>query len=158
MELIARYLLDTNAIIYLVNGRLASPLPEGKYSISIITEIELLSFGGLSGQEEQRIRDLLLVLDRVPLTDTVRDQAILLRSKNQLKLPAAISAASGTDRAGCRAEGDRVAGCTAGSATGAGAAECYGAWRADERGDGLRGLGNGDGSGDRRCCGIAAVA
>lgn len=32
-----RYLLDTNAVIYLVNGRLALPLPEGKYSISIIT-------------------------------------------------------------------------------------------------------------------------
>ncbi len=94
MELITRYFLDTNAIIYLVNGRLASPLPEGKYSISIITEIELLSFAGLSDKEEQRIRELLLALDRVPLSDTVRDQTILLRRENRLKLPDAIIAAS----------------------------------------------------------------
>ncbi len=94
MELIARYLLDTNAIIYLVNGRLASPLPDGKYSISVITEIELLSFPGLPEEEEQRIRDLLLVLDRVQLSDTVRDLTIRLRRKNRLKLPDAIIAAS----------------------------------------------------------------
>ncbi|MBI4937282.1 MAG: type II toxin-antitoxin system VapC family toxin [Nitrosomonadales bacterium] len=94
MELIARYLLDTNAIIYLVNGRLASPLPDGKYSISIITEIELLSFSGLSDEEEQRIHDLLLVLDRVQLSDTVRDLTIRLRRNNRLKLPDAIIAAS----------------------------------------------------------------
>lgn len=92
--MIARYLLDTNAIIYLVNGRLAFPLPEGQYSISIITEIELLSFSGLSEPEEQRIRDLLLVLDRVQLSDSVRDQTIQLRRKNRLKLPDAIIAAS----------------------------------------------------------------
>lgn len=94
MELIARYLLDTNAIIYLVNGRLASPLPEGKYSISIITEIELLSFSGLSDEEEQQVRELLHVLDRVQLSDAVRDQAIQLRRRNRLKLPDAIIAAS----------------------------------------------------------------
>lgn len=80
--------------LYLVNGRLASPLPEGKYSISIITEIELLSFSGLSEEEKQRVRNLLHVLDRVPLSDTVRDQTILLRRRNRLKLPDAIIAAS----------------------------------------------------------------
>lgn len=50
MELIKRYLLDTNAIIYLVSGRLASPLPEGRFSVSIITEIELLSYAGISDE------------------------------------------------------------------------------------------------------------
>lgn len=72
-------MLDTNAIIYLVGGRLAFPLPDGRYSVSIITEIELLSFPGISTEEEQKIRDLLLLLDRVHLTDTVRDEAIRLR-------------------------------------------------------------------------------
>ena len=33
MELIKRYLLDTNAIIYLVSGRLVLPLPNGKYCL-----------------------------------------------------------------------------------------------------------------------------
>ncbi len=94
MELIKRYLLDTNAIIYLVSGRLVLPLPNGKYSVSIITEIELLSFSGLSVEEEQKIRDLLLLLDRVHLTDAVRDETISLRRKNRLKLSDAIIAAS----------------------------------------------------------------
>lgn len=94
MELIKRYLLDTNAIIYLVSGRLVLPLPNGKYSVSIITEIELLSFSGLSVEEEQKIRDLLLLLDRVHLTDAVRDETISLRRENRLKLPDAIIAAS----------------------------------------------------------------
>ena len=94
MELIKRYLLDTNAIIYLVSGRLVLPLPNGKYSVSIITEIELLSFSGLSAEEEQKIRDLLLLLDRVHLTDAVRDETISLRRENRLKLPDAIIAAS----------------------------------------------------------------
>ena len=89
-----RYLLDTNVIIYLVSGRLAFPLPDGKYSVSIITEIELLSFSGISVAEEHKIRDLLLLLDRVQLTDAVRDETIRLRRKNRLKLPDAIIAAS----------------------------------------------------------------
>lgn len=97
--MIAHYLLDTNVVIYLVNGRLASPLPEGRYSISVITEIELLSFPGLSAEEEKRILDLILVLDRVRITDTVRDQAIRLRRKYRLKLPDAVIAASALDSA-----------------------------------------------------------
>lgn len=94
MELIKRYLLDTNAVIYLLSGRLVLPLPEGRYSVSIITEIELLSFSDISAEEEQKIRDLLLLLDRVQITDAVRDEAIRLRRKNRLKLPDAIIAAS----------------------------------------------------------------
>jgi len=89
-----RYLLDTNAIIYLISGRLVLPLPDGQYSVSIITEIELLSFPGLSAEEEQKIRDLLFLLNRVQLTDAVRDETIRLRRKNRLKLPDAIIAAS----------------------------------------------------------------
>ena len=94
MELTKRYLLDTNAIIYLISGRLVLPLPDGQYSVSIITEIELLSFPGLSAEEEQKIRDLLFLLNRVQLTDAVRDETIRLRRKNRLKLPDAIIAAS----------------------------------------------------------------
>lgn len=95
MELSTRYLLDTNAIIYLINGKLAFPLQEdGKYSVSIITEIELLSFPGISVQEEQKIRNLLLLLDRIQLTDAVRDATITLRRNNKIKLPDAIIAAS----------------------------------------------------------------
>lgn len=94
MELSRRYLLDTNAVIYPLNGRLVCPLSVGQYSVSIITEIELLSFSDLSDGEGQKIRDFLVLLDRVRLTDAVRDETIRLRRKNRLKLPDAIIAAS----------------------------------------------------------------
>jgi len=76
MELSRRYLLDTNAVIYPLNGRLVCPLSVGQYSVSIITEIELLSFSDLSDGEGQKIRDFLVLLDRVRLTDAVRDETI----------------------------------------------------------------------------------
>ena len=79
--MIKRYLLDTNAIIYLVSGRLASPLPEGSYIVSIITEIELLSYAGIFDEEEQKIRDLLFLLERIQLIDSVKDETIKLRRK-----------------------------------------------------------------------------
>ena len=89
-----RYLLDTNAIIYLIGGRLAAPLPAGHYSFSVISEIELLSFSGLSAEDEQKIGELLALLDRVELNQAVRLEAIKLRKQKRLKLPDAIIAAS----------------------------------------------------------------
>ncbi|MGB7511879.1 MAG: type II toxin-antitoxin system VapC family toxin [Pelodictyon phaeoclathratiforme] len=95
MELTTRYLLDTNAIIYLLNGHLATPLPKGQYSVSIITEIELLSFHALSDKEEQLITDLLQQMDKISLTDEVSRKAINLRRSNKkLKLPDAVIAAT----------------------------------------------------------------
>ena len=41
-------LLDTNIVIYLHNGQLVESLAEESCCISVITEIELLSFAGLS--------------------------------------------------------------------------------------------------------------
>ncbi len=89
-----RYMLDTNAVIYLLSGRIRMPLPEGQYSASIITEIELLSFSGLTEKDEQKIQNLLLAIDRIYLTDSVRDETIRLRRKTKLKLPDAIIVAS----------------------------------------------------------------
>jgi len=90
-----RYLFDTNAIIYLLNGRLAFQLPEGEYSVSVITEIELFSFSSLSESEEQKIDDLLRELERIPLNDEVSRKTIQLRRKNnKLKLPDAVIAAT----------------------------------------------------------------
>ena len=49
--------LDTNTVLYLLGGRLAESLPEAYYFISVITEIELLSYPLLQpGEESIRIR------------------------------------------------------------------------------------------------------
>ncbi len=37
---VSQFLLDTNIILYLLGGRLAEPLPEGNYYVSVMTEIE----------------------------------------------------------------------------------------------------------------------
>lgn len=50
-------LLDTNIVLYFLGGRLIYPLPPAKYFISVITEIELLSYPNLTSDEEARIID-----------------------------------------------------------------------------------------------------
>ena len=44
------YLLDTNSIIYALNGGLK--LPKNNYFVSIITEIELLSYHKIHKEEK----------------------------------------------------------------------------------------------------------
>ncbi len=51
-----RRVLDTNVALYLLGGRLAEHLPEGEYSISVITEMELLSYPDL---DEADVREAL---------------------------------------------------------------------------------------------------
>ncbi len=95
MELTNHYILDTNVIIYLLGDRLATSLPEGHYSVSIITEIELLSFHLLSDTEERQIRELLQSIEKISLTDDVSRKTIeLRRQNNKLRLPDAVIAAT----------------------------------------------------------------
>jgi len=95
VELTNHYIIDTNVVIYLLSGRLASPLPVGHYSVSIITEIELLSFHQLSDTEEQQILDMLQSINKISLTDKVSRKTIQLRRhNNKLKLPDAVIAAT----------------------------------------------------------------
>ncbi|MEH2066566.1 MAG: hypothetical protein V7K50_30585 [Nostoc sp.] len=51
--------LDPNVVLYFLGGRLVNPLPSGQYFISVITEIELLSYPSLSLEEETKIIDFL---------------------------------------------------------------------------------------------------
>lgn len=48
-------LLDTNVALYLLGGKLAAPFPEGEYGVSVITEMELLSWPSLTKEEETRV-------------------------------------------------------------------------------------------------------
>jgi len=36
--------LDTNAILYFLGGKVAQPLAPGRYFVSVISEMELLSY------------------------------------------------------------------------------------------------------------------
>lgn len=91
---VARFVLDTNIILYFLGGRLADPFPVGDYAISAISELELLAYPGLVSSEEQRIRDFLVDVPITDLTQSVKHHAVNLRKRFGLKLPDAIVAAT----------------------------------------------------------------
>lgn len=91
---VARFVLDTNIILYFLGGRLAEPLPAGTYTISVISELELLAYPGLVSSEEQRVRAFLADIAVTDLTQPIKHHAVDLRKRYGLKLPDAIVAAT----------------------------------------------------------------
>jgi predicted nucleic acid-binding protein len=92
--MVLKSVLDTNAVLYVLGGRLAQGLPNGQYFISVISEIELLSYALLDDSAQSKIEKFLSGITIVGLSEPVKRQAILLRREHQLKLPDAIVAAT----------------------------------------------------------------
>ena len=80
------FVLDTNVVLYLLGNRVAEPLPSGSYVLSIISEMELLSYPNLSETEEQQIRNFLGQLQIIGLFHRVKTTAIDLRKQHGIKL------------------------------------------------------------------------
>ncbi|WP_167882175.1 type II toxin-antitoxin system VapC family toxin [Leptospira levettii] len=89
-----RWLLDTNAIIYIQKGMVKESLPDNDVSLSIISRIELLSFPDLSSTDKSFLNDFLSNFDVVPLSLDVERVTIEMRTKHKLKIPDAIICAS----------------------------------------------------------------
>ncbi|MBN3876870.1 MULTISPECIES: type II toxin-antitoxin system VapC family toxin [unclassified Nostoc] len=95
----SRYLLDTNAIVALLQGnsKLLQLLQNADWiGISIISKIEFLAFSGLSQGDRQLFEQFIQRVEVVSLMadDTVLiEQIIQLRQQYRLKLPDAIIAA-----------------------------------------------------------------
>lgn len=87
-------LLDTNVVLYFLGGRLTNSLPSGQYFVSVITEIELLSYPSLSPDEEVQIRNFLTKITVVGIESNIKELAIALRKQYRLRLPDAIIAAT----------------------------------------------------------------
>lgn len=87
-------LLDTNIVLYLLGGKLAEPLSESDYLVSVITEIELLSYPNLNEQAEKQIRAFLAHITIIDLDTEIKNLAIQLRREHRLKLPDALIAAT----------------------------------------------------------------
>jgi predicted nucleic acid-binding protein len=88
------YVLDTNVILYHLAGRLVAPLPAGAVHVSVVTEIELLSYPNLTPSEEAAINAYLATTTIVDLLPSIKPEAIRLRKVHKLKLPDAIVAAT----------------------------------------------------------------
>ena len=84
-------LLDTNVALYLLGGRLAAPLPAGDYGISVISEMELLSWPSLTPEEERKLRRFLqeiTVCELAPLfarVPSAKDQRLKLTRRRRLR-------------------------------------------------------------------------
>lgn len=95
------YLIDTNAIIEFLGGVLPqsgsawiqSIVNDEDFSISVINQIELLSFNGTS-DEMTILTDFTNYSNIIGLTEDVVNKTIELRQKNRIKLPDAIIAAT----------------------------------------------------------------
>ena len=90
-------LLDTNAALYVLDGKLSIPLPVGHYGVSVITEMELLAWPSLTPPEEIRVKAFLQTVTVCELTPAIRQQAVRLRREERLKLPDAVVCATALD-------------------------------------------------------------
>ncbi len=89
------FLADTNALIYLLNGNSCMrPFLQSKLAFSVISEMELLSFSGITAEEENNIKSLLLDCIEISLSNEIKEKTIEIRKKYKAKLPDAIVAAS----------------------------------------------------------------
>ena len=70
------------------------PFLNKNLAFSVISEMELLSFSGITEEEENSIKALLNDCKEISLLKDVKDKAIELRKKYKTKLPDAIVAAS----------------------------------------------------------------
>jgi predicted nucleic acid-binding protein len=86
--------LDTNAVLYFLAGRLAEPLPQADFFVSVITEIELLSYPLLKMEDEAEIRSFLNDVTIIDLTEKNKQSAIAFRRQYRLKLPDALIVAT----------------------------------------------------------------
>jgi predicted nucleic acid-binding protein len=89
-------LLDTNIVLYLLGGdsTLVSLLDDKKLYLSFISELEFLSYKGISQHELSVIKRFVKECIVVDITPDIKELCIDLRKKNQLKLPDAIIAAT----------------------------------------------------------------
>lgn len=90
------FLLDTNALISLIKKD--TPLEnlsiKTQFYLSIISEMELLSYSKLSILEEQLISSVLNSSCVINITEEIKKMTIRLRKSFNLKLPDAIIAAT----------------------------------------------------------------
>lgn len=94
-----RYLIDTNILIYFLEGEKQAVsffkkiIDEDIY-ISLINKIEVLSFPDLSEKEEKSISMFLSNFITLEINNTVAEETIRIRKKYRLKLPDAFICAT----------------------------------------------------------------
>ena len=91
-----RVLIDTNVIIYILSGNesLAEMIHSKIVYLSVISELELLSFPGLTRNEEFIINSFLDGMTILDINDAIKSETKRIGRTSKLKLPDAIVAAT----------------------------------------------------------------
>ena len=89
-------LVDTNIILYLLNGSdTVENFLQGKdIYLSFITELELIGFKKISAKEEFQIHEILKDCSIIPLNERIKEKYVDIRKSYHLKLPDAVIAAT----------------------------------------------------------------
>lgn len=89
-------LIDSNIILYLLNGddTLIPILEEKELYISFITQLEVLSYHGLSESEMKNVQDFINDCVIIEMSPYIKEYAVKFRRQWKLKLPDAIIAAT----------------------------------------------------------------
>ena len=89
-------LLDTNTVLYLLEGdkTLAEFLNGKKLYLSIISEMELLSYKHFTQKDFKILNNFIAELQIVNINQDVKNNAIEIRKSTNLKLPDCIIAAT----------------------------------------------------------------
>jgi hypothetical protein len=89
------FIADTNFLIYFHEGNTrVESFIDYDFGISVISEIELLGFQGITLNEEVKLKSLLNNCLHIDLNNKIKEQTIQLKKQNQIKLPDAIIAAT----------------------------------------------------------------
>ena len=91
-----KFLLDTNAVLYILNGDeiLSQFVDDSHLFISVITQIELLSYHKFKEKEEKKIIDFIESCEVIYVNSLVAKKSIRLRKKFRKKLPDTIIAST----------------------------------------------------------------
>jgi predicted nucleic acid-binding protein len=92
----SRIFVDTNIMLYHLKGDLTvnAMLTDMELSFSFISEIELLSFPGLTGEVEMELKQFFAHLNNIDFNQEIKELTIDIRRRYRLKVPDAIIAAS----------------------------------------------------------------
>lgn len=88
----SKIFLDTNIILYLLNGdrTLAELLHQKQFYVSVITELELLAYKGITDKEEDIVKEFLSECKILSINNKIKIETIDIRKTYNLKLPDSI--------------------------------------------------------------------
>ncbi len=91
-----KFLLDTNIIIYILDGdkTISNYLSQKIFFTSIICEIELFGSKSLTQKEEEKIKNFLQEFRIITIDQSIKELSISFRKNYFLKIPDSITAAT----------------------------------------------------------------